>query len=62
MVGGKVPLPLSSAAADSFELKLNSWSILGGGTKMLARAILTDRDQNVPMRLVSDDRDCIYQI
>ena len=50
MVGGKVPLPLSSAAADSFELKLNSWSILGGGTKMLAGAILTNRDQDFPMQ------------
>ena len=36
VVGGKVPLPLSSAAANSFEPKLNLWSILGGGTKMLA--------------------------
>ena len=50
MVGGKVPLPLSSAAADSFEPKPNSWSILGGGTKMLAGAILKNRDQDIPMQ------------
>ena len=52
VVGGKVPLPLSSAAANSFFAlaKLTSWSILGGGTKMLAGANLTNRDQDIPIR------------
>ena len=45
----RTPFPTINKA-NSFKLKLNSWSILGGGTKMLAGANLKDYDKDIPMQ------------